>query len=81
MSWFKKKDKPKSPDPSEERTVRTEGLFVKCPGCEQMLFKREVEDNLNVCPKCGYHNRIKAVERLRLTLDDEEWTEIDSGLS
>jgi acetyl-CoA carboxylase carboxyl transferase subunit beta len=83
MSWFKKKDKdkPKSPDPSEERTVRTEGLFVKCPGCEQMLFKREVEANLNVCPKCGYHNRIKAAERLRLTLDDEEWTEHDSGLS
>ena len=81
MSWFKKKDKPKSPDPSEERTVRTEGLFVKCPGCEQMLFKREVEANLNVCPKCDYHNRIKAVERLRLTLDDEEWTELDSGLS
>lgn len=81
MSWFKKKDKPKSPDPSEERTVRTEGLFVKCPGCEQMLFKREVEANLNVCPKCDYHNRIKAAERLRLTLDDEEWTEFDSGLS
>ena len=83
MSWFKKKDKdkPKSPDPSEERTVRTEGLFVKCPGCEQMLFKREVEANLNVCPKCDYHNRIKAAERLRLTLDDEQWVEHDSGLS
>jgi acetyl-CoA carboxylase carboxyl transferase subunit beta len=81
MSWFKKKDKPKSPDPSEERTVRTEGLFVKCPGCEQMLFKREVEANLNVCPKCDYHNRIKAAQRLRLTLDDEAWTELDSGLS
>lgn len=81
MSWFKKKDKPKSPDPSEERTVRTEGLFVKCPGCEQMLFKREVEANLNVCPRCDYHNRIKAAERLNLTLDDEEWTELDAGLS
>ncbi len=81
MSWFKKKDKPKSPDPSEERTVRTEGLFVKCPGCEQMLFKREVEANLNVCPKCDYHNRIKAAERLRLTLDDEQWEELDSGLA
>ncbi|MGA9768697.1 MAG: acetyl-CoA carboxylase, carboxyltransferase subunit beta [Blastocatellia bacterium] len=81
MSWFKKKDKPKSPDPSEERTVRTEGLFVKCPGCEQMLFKREVEANLNVCPRCDYHNRIKAAERLRLTLDDEQWTEHDAGLT
>ncbi|HKP87087.1 MAG TPA: acetyl-CoA carboxylase, carboxyltransferase subunit beta [Blastocatellia bacterium] len=81
MSWFKKKDRPRLTDPNEERTVRTEGLFVKCPGCEQMLFKREVEDNLNVCPKCEYHFRIRAADRLELTLDDEEWTELDSGLS
>jgi acetyl-CoA carboxylase carboxyl transferase subunit beta len=81
MSWFKKKDKPRLPDPNEEKTVRTEGLFVKCPGCEQMLFKRELEDNLNVCSKCDYHHRIKAAERLRLTLDNEEWIELDAGLS
>jgi acetyl-CoA carboxylase carboxyl transferase subunit beta len=81
MSWFKRKDRPKSPDPGEEKTVRTEGLFIKCPGCEQMLFKREVEENLNVCPKCGYHNRIGARERLRLTFDDEKWIEHDGGLS
>jgi acetyl-CoA carboxylase carboxyl transferase subunit beta len=80
MSWFKRKDKPQSPDPGEEKTVRTEGLFIKCPGCEQMLFKREVDENLNVCPKCDYHNRINSRERLRLTLDDEKWTELDAGL-
>jgi len=81
MSWFKRKDKPKSPDQSEARTVRTEGLFIKCPNCEQMLFKREVEANLNVCPKCGYHFRINSAERLRLTFDDDKWTEMDAGLS
>jgi acetyl-CoA carboxylase carboxyl transferase subunit beta len=81
MSWFKKKDKPRSPNPNEERTVRTEGLFVKCPNCEQMLFKREVEENLNVCPKCDFHFRIKAAERLALIFDDEEWTELDTGLA
>jgi acetyl-CoA carboxylase carboxyl transferase subunit beta len=81
MSWFKKKDRPKRPDESEERTVRTEGLFVKCQGCEEMLLKREVEENLSVCPRCGYHNRISAVERLNLTLDDGEWQELDAGLS
>lgn len=81
MSWFKKKDKPRLPDPNEEKTVRTEGLFVKCPACEQMLFKREVEANLNVCPKCEYHFRIKSSDRLELTLDDEAWFELDSGLS
>jgi acetyl-CoA carboxylase carboxyl transferase subunit beta len=81
MSWFKRKDKPKQVDPGEEKTVRTEGLFVKCPGCEQMLFKREVEENLNVCPKCNYHNRISARERLRLTFDDQQWVEHDGGLA
>lgn len=81
MSWFKKTDKPKLPDPTEERTVRTEGLFIKCPACEQMLFKREVEDNLNVCTKCGHHRRINAVARLKMTFDDEQWRELDSHLA
>jgi len=81
MTWFKKRDKPRLPDPGEERTVRTEGLFVKCPGCEQMLFKREVDENLNVCPKCGHHRRIRALDRLTLLFDNETWTELDSGLA
>ncbi len=80
MSWFKKKDTPHPPDPTEERTVRTEGLFVKCPACEEMLFKREVEENLNVCTKCGYHFRISAVERLKMNFDEARWTELDSNL-
>ncbi len=81
MTWFKKKDRPKRPDENEERTVRTEGLFVKCQGCEEMLLKREIEENLSVCPRCGHHRRISAVERLNLTLDDGQWFEIDAGLS
>jgi len=67
--------------PGEERTVRTEGLFMKCPDCEQMLFRKDVEENLNVCPKCNYHFRISASERLVLTLDNSEWEdEMDAGL-
>jgi acetyl-CoA carboxylase carboxyl transferase subunit beta len=81
MTWFKKKDRPKRPDENEERTVRTEGLFVKCQGCEEMLLKREIEENMSVCPRCGHHRRISAVERLNLTLDDGEWLEMDAGLS
>ncbi|HKF57922.1 MAG TPA: acetyl-CoA carboxylase, carboxyltransferase subunit beta [Blastocatellia bacterium] len=81
MSWFKRKDNPHEPVPDEqERTVKTEGLFLKCPGCEQTLFKREIENNLNCCPGCGYHYRIKAADRLKMTLDDSRWTELDSGL-
>lgn len=81
MSWFKKKDRPRRPDDSEERTVRTEGLFVKCQGCEEMLLKREIEENFNVCPKCSHHHRIGALERLEMTLDDGYWVEMDSGLT
>jgi len=81
MTWFKKKDRPKKPDDNEERTVRTEGLFVKCQGCEEMLLKREIDENLNVCPRCNQHHRIGALERLNLTFDDDEWVELDASLS
>jgi acetyl-CoA carboxylase carboxyl transferase subunit beta len=80
MSWFRKKERPRHTDPNEEKTVRTEGLWIKCPGCEQMLFKREIDENLSVCPKCGFHRRIRASERLDMTFDDSEWAELDRGL-
>jgi len=82
MAWFRRKDEKNLPPPTNEvRTVRTEGLFTKCDGCTQSLFIREFEDNVNVCPKCGYHARIGARERLRLTFDDEKWVEFDSNIS
>jgi acetyl-CoA carboxylase carboxyl transferase subunit beta len=81
MPWFKKKGQPERPDDNEERTVRTEGLFVKCQGCEEMLLKREMEENLSVCPRCGHHHRISAAERLALTMDNDEWVELDADLS
>jgi acetyl-CoA carboxylase carboxyl transferase subunit beta len=88
MSWFKRKEPVEAAGADvdaagadKERTVRTEGLFLKCPGCDQTLFKRETEDNLNVCPGCGHHNRIRAVDRLRMTFDDGLWEEVDAGLS
>jgi len=80
MSWFKKKDKPKPPDPGEERVVKTEGQFFKCPKCEQLLLSREIEENLKVCPNCGFHVRIGARARLELIFDDGKWEEFDSGL-
>ncbi|HEU4389212.1 MAG TPA: acetyl-CoA carboxylase, carboxyltransferase subunit beta, partial [Blastocatellia bacterium] len=75
-----KKGPPRGGDSEEERTVRTEGLFVKCPGCSQPIFKRELEDNLSVCPKCDYHIRVKAVDRLRMTFDNAQWKELDPKL-
>ena len=72
MSWLEKLLPPKiqHTDPSERRTV-PEGLWVKCPGCETVLYKTDLEQNINVCPKCGHHHRIGARERLDAFLDPE----------
>src|SRR5438105_12391022 len=83
MSWFKRKknnEDTASPD-AEERKVKTEGLFSKCPECEQTLFKGQLEENLHVCPKCGYHFKIDAHTRLRLLFDEGEYQEFDEELS
>ena len=65
MSWLEKLLPPKiqQTDPSERRTV-PEGLWIKCPACETVLYKTDLEKNLNVCPKCGHHHRIGARARL-----------------
>jgi acetyl-CoA carboxylase carboxyl transferase subunit beta len=81
MAWFRRKQNPQAPTPNEERTVKTEGLFAKCDGCGQSFFIKELEDNLKVCPKCNYHNRVSALDRLHLTFDDELWVEHDANLA
>jgi acetyl-CoA carboxylase carboxyl transferase subunit beta len=67
MSWFKREENEIVNDP--ERTVRTEGLWVRCPGCTQVIFKADLEANLNVCPKCGHHFRIGSRERIESLLE------------
>jgi acetyl-CoA carboxylase carboxyl transferase subunit beta len=83
MSWFKrdKGEAEKLPKLSEkERRVRTEGLWQKCEGCRQIVWKKDLEANWNVCTKCGAHSRIDAVTRLKLLFDDGEFTRCDTGL-
>ncbi len=77
MSWLEKLLPPKiqQTDPSERRTV-PEGLWVKCPSCETVLYKTDLEQNLNVCPKCSHHLRIGARARLDAFLDGEGRYEI-----
>jgi acetyl-CoA carboxylase carboxyl transferase subunit beta len=77
MSWLEKLLPPKmqQTDPSERRTV-PEGLWVKCPSCETVLYKTDLEKNVNVCPKCGHHHRIGARARLDAFLDAEGRFEI-----
>ena len=53
-----------------------EGLWTKCPACEQVLYDPELQRNLNVCPKCDHHLRIGARKRLEAFLDADSWTEV-----
>jgi acetyl-CoA carboxylase carboxyl transferase subunit beta len=79
LTWFKRQsDKIQA---AEEKRVRTEGLWVKCEGCRQIIWKKELEDNLNVCTKCDYHFRIDAGERLLLLLDEGTIETSDEELS
>jgi acetyl-CoA carboxylase carboxyl transferase subunit beta len=70
MSWFKRDKTPVAPG-NGERKVRTEGLWQKCEGCRQIIWKKDLEANASVCPKCGHHFRVDAGARLRMLLDGE----------
>ncbi len=78
MAWFKRESG--DLQPPEEKRVRTEGLWVKCEGCRQIIWKKELEENLNVCPKCEYHFRIDAPTRVTLLLDEETIDTFDDNL-
>src|SRR6266481_2599836 len=78
MPWFSKKTKQIEAVPPEERVVKTENVFVKCDGCEAHLYKRELEEGLQVCSHCGYHFRIGARERLAMLFDDGKYEELDA---
>src|SRR6201985_1563000 len=68
MAWFKRQDN-EIENSSQEKRVRTEGLWVKCEGCGQLIFKAEMEGNQQVCPKCGQHHKIDARSRIATLLE------------
>src|SRR5947209_11501066 len=78
LAWFKREST--EIQANEEKRVRTEGLWVKCEGCRQIIWKKELEENLNVCTKCDYHFRIDAKERLMLLLDEDSIESHDENL-
>jgi acetyl-CoA carboxylase carboxyl transferase subunit beta len=86
MSWFKREGSEFESDPggnggadAAKRQVRTEGLWTKCLGCRQTIFKAELEANLNVCPKCQHHFKIGARQRIALLLEPG-YELVDTGL-
>jgi acetyl-CoA carboxylase carboxyl transferase subunit beta len=79
MAWFKRQSG--ELDTSGEKKVRTEGLWVKCDDCRQIIWKKDLEENLNVCPKCDKHFRIDARTRLAQLLDDNNYEVDDANIA
>jgi acetyl-CoA carboxylase carboxyl transferase subunit beta len=77
MTWFKKTKEIRT----DKKGKTPEGLWVKCDGCKEIIYKKEIEKNLKICPKCNYHFRISARERLKLLVDEGSFVEIDENLS
>jgi acetyl-CoA carboxylase carboxyl transferase subunit beta len=80
MSWFRKKNQRIESVPAEERRVKTEGVFEKCPDCDAALYKATLEASHHVCPDCGHHFRIGARQRLALLYDEGKYEELDAEI-
>jgi acetyl-CoA carboxylase carboxyl transferase subunit beta len=82
MSWFKREsngaNNPRGGDSTH--TVRTEGLWLKCEGCREITWKKDLENTLNTCNKCGYHFRMDARARLSMLFDGGIYAELDEAL-
>ncbi len=82
MAWFKK-ERPESaaPEAPAKKVKIPEGLWVKCDNCKEIIYRKEVDKNFKVCPKCDYHFRITASERLPYLVDEGSFLEVEDGLS
>jgi acetyl-CoA carboxylase carboxyl transferase subunit beta len=75
MAWFKKARKPMTSSTADKPSRVPEGLWVKCPDCTKVIYNKELEQNLHVCPHCAHHFRIRATDRLRTLFDHGKWDE------
>jgi acetyl-CoA carboxylase carboxyl transferase subunit beta len=80
MAWFAR-DKPGVEGTAEaDKRVRTEGLWLKCESCGQIIWKKTLDENMQVCPKCEHHFRLDARARLAMLFDDGVYEELDASL-
>ena len=79
MTWFRKEKK--ALEAPAAKRVQTEGLWIKCDGCKQILWKKDLEANLQCCTKCNYHFKMSARARLEMLFDDARYTEHDANLA
>ena len=82
MAWFSKKPRIASPEGPDVRAQpsRMQGLWIKCDACDEIIYRQELEKNLNVCPACNHHLRWPARTRLAATLDSNSFEELDQEL-
>src|SRR5215472_15055363 len=82
MSWFKRESSGADPRPDGDSAhkVRTEGLWLKCEGCREIVWKKDIEQTFNTCNKCGHHFRMDARARLAMLFDDGAYDELDAAL-
>ena len=81
MAWFKKSKAPISAQAEAKKVQMPEGLWTKCKNCEEIIYSKEIERNLNVCPKCDYHFRISARDRISLVIDEGTFVETDPDMT
>jgi acetyl-CoA carboxylase carboxyl transferase subunit beta len=81
MAWFRKTKKPRPIRVDRPRSNVPEGLWVKCDGCKEIVYSRDLDRSFKVCPKCGHHFRIDARTRIALLLDDPQPRELFAGVS
>ena len=80
MSWFTK-EKVGIEKSGGNKVTFPDGMWIKCPGCSETLLSKDIEVNLQVCPKCGHHYRISARKRLEALLDGGVWQEFDADIT
>jgi acetyl-CoA carboxylase carboxyl transferase subunit beta len=78
--WFRKDKAPRALRDMRKSTSLGEGLFLKCDGCRETLYAKEVDRNHRVCPKCGFHFRLSVEERLKLLFDDGSFQPLFEGV-
>lgn len=80
MSWFRSK-KALTTSVEKKNVQVPEGVWIKCKNCQEIIYAKEIERNLNVCPKCDYHFRINARERIDLVIDEGTFVEMDAKMN
>jgi len=81
MAWFRRKRDVTKTEKADKKVKIPEGLWLKCDSCREIIYRKEIEKNLKVCPKCNYHFRISARERIQYIADEGSFSEFDGDLT